>query len=51
MMLGGKTAVIAGYGDVGKGWQMRLRALSTRVIITEIDSIRAIKRPCDGLQS
>lgn len=43
IMLAGKVAVVAGYGDVGKGCAQALRAFGARVIITEIDPINALQ--------
>ncbi|MGK5593821.1 MAG: adenosylhomocysteinase [Parachlamydiaceae bacterium] len=48
VMIGGKTVVIAGYGDVGKGCAEGLRAYGARVIITEIDPICAYQAVMDG---
>ena len=48
VMLGGKTAVVAGYGDVGKGSAQALRALSAQVWITEIDPICALQAAMEG---
>merc|ERR1712080_57680 len=43
VMLAGKVALVAGYGDVGKGSAQSLRGFGTRVIITEIDPINALQ--------
>ena len=43
IMLAGKVAVVAGYGDVGKGCAHALRAFGSRVIITEVDPINALQ--------
>lgn len=43
IMLAGKVAVVAGYGDVGKGSAASLRAFGARVIVTEIDPINALQ--------
>jgi adenosylhomocysteinase len=48
VMLAGKVAVVAGYGDVGKGSAQSLRAQSARVIITEIDPICALQAAMEG---
>ncbi len=48
VMIGGKTVVIAGYGDVGKGCAEGLKAYGARVIITEIDPICAYQAVMDG---
>ncbi len=50
IMLAGKVAVVAGYGDVGKGSAASLRGAGTRVIITEIDPICALQASMDGFQ-
>jgi len=42
VMIAGKVAVVAGYGDVGKGSAQALRALSAQVWVTEIDPINAL---------
>jgi adenosylhomocysteinase len=49
-MLGGKTAVVLGYGDVGKGCAQALRGQGCRVIVTEIDPINALQAAMEGLQ-
>ncbi|HEY3501278.1 MAG TPA: adenosylhomocysteinase [Actinocatenispora sp.] len=49
-LIGGKTAVIAGYGDVGKGCAESLRGQGARVIVTEIDPINALQAAMDGYQ-
>ena len=50
IMLAGKVAVVAGYGDVGKGSAASLRGAGARVIITEIDPICALQASMDGYQ-
>ena len=50
VMLAGKIAVVAGYGDVGKGSAQSLRAQSARVIVTEIDPICALQAAMEGYQ-
>ncbi len=50
VMFAGKVAVVAGYGDVGKGSAQALRALGARVIITEIDPICALQAAMEGYQ-
>ncbi len=50
VMLGGKTAVVLGYGDVGKGCAQSLRGQGCRVIVTEIDPINALQAAMEGLQ-
>src|SRR3569832_47063 len=48
VMVAGKIAVVAGYGDVGKGSAQALRALSAQVWVTEIDPICALQAAMDG---
>ncbi len=48
VMIAGKVAVVAGYGDVGKGSAASLRGAGARVIITEIDPICALQAAMDG---
>ena len=50
VMFAGKTAVVAGYGDVGKGSAQSLRGLGARVLITEIDPICALQAAMEGYQ-
>jgi adenosylhomocysteinase len=50
VMIGGKVAVVCGYGDVGKGCAESLRGQGARVIITEIDPICALQAAMDGYQ-
>jgi adenosylhomocysteinase len=50
VMLGGKTAVVCGYGDVGKGCVQSLRGQGARVVVTEIDPINALQAAMEGLQ-
>ena len=50
VMLAGKIAVVAGYGDVGKGSAQSLRAQAARVIITEIDPICALQAAMEGYE-
>src|SRR6202045_4511239 len=50
VMIGGKTAVICGYGDVGKGCAASLRGQGARVIVTEIDPICALQAAMEGYQ-
>jgi len=50
VMLGGKLAVVCGYGDVGKGAAESLRAQGARVVVTEIDPICALQAAMDGYQ-
>ncbi|MEV0703747.1 adenosylhomocysteinase [Saccharopolyspora sp. NPDC050389] len=50
VLIGGKVAVVCGYGDVGKGSAESLRAQGARVIVTEIDPICALQAAMDGYQ-
>jgi adenosylhomocysteinase len=50
VLIGGKVAVVAGYGDVGKGCADSLRGQGARVIVTEIDPICALQATMDGYQ-
>ncbi len=50
VMLAGKVAVVAGYGDVGKGCAASLRGQGARVLITEIDPICALQAAMEGYQ-
>ncbi|MFI8965372.1 adenosylhomocysteinase [Streptomyces sp. NPDC053493] len=50
VLIGGKTAVVCGYGDVGKGCAESLRGQGARVIVTEIDPICALQAAMDGYQ-
>jgi adenosylhomocysteinase len=50
VMLGGKVAVVAGYGEVGKGCAQALRGQGARVIVTEIDPICALQAAMEGYQ-
>ncbi|KAI1708187.1 s-adenosyl-L-homocysteine hydrolase domain-containing protein [Ditylenchus destructor] len=50
VMLAGKVAVVAGYGDVGKGSAAALKAFGSHVIITEIDPINALQAAMEGYQ-
>jgi adenosylhomocysteinase len=49
-MFAGKTAVVCGYGDVGKGSAQALRSLGARVIVTEIDPICALQASMEGYE-
>src|SRR3989339_1626077 len=49
-MMAGKVAVIAGYGDVGKGSAQSLRSAGVRVIVSEIDPICALQAAMDGYE-
>ena len=50
VMMAGKVAVVAGYGDVGKGSAASLRGAGVRVIVTEIDPICALQAAMDGFE-
>ncbi|WP_439661623.1 adenosylhomocysteinase [Lentzea sp. HUAS TT2] len=50
VLMGGKVAVVCGYGDVGKGSAESLRGQGARVIVTEIDPICALQAAMDGYQ-
>jgi len=50
VMLAGKVAIVAGYGDVGKGSAASLRGAGVRVIVTEIDPICALQAAMDGYE-
>jgi len=50
VMIAGKTAVVCGYGDVGKGSAHSLRGFGARVIITEIDPINALQAAMEGFE-
>jgi len=50
VMIGGKTAVVCGYGDVGKGCVQSLRGQGARVIVTEVDPINALQAAMEGIR-
>jgi len=50
VMIGGKRALVAGYGDVGKGCAFALRGCGARVIVTEVDPICALQACMEGFQ-
>jgi adenosylhomocysteinase len=50
VMFAGKTAVVCGYGDVGKGCAQSLRGFGARVVVTEIDPINALQAAMEGYQ-
>merc|ERR1712118_391299 len=50
VMIGGKRALIAGYGDVGKGCAFAMRGCGARVIVTEVDPICALQACMEGFQ-
>lgn len=51
ILFAGKTLVVAGYGDCGKGVANRARGLGARVIVTEVDPVRALQAHADGFAS
>lgn len=50
VMVAGKTVVVAGYGDVGKGCAQSMRGFGARVIVTEVDPICALQAAMEGFQ-
>src|SRR5262249_33924039 len=50
VLIGGKVAVVCGYGDVGKGCAESLRGQRARVVVTEVDPICALQAAMDGYQ-
>jgi len=50
IMIAGKCAIVAGYGDVGKGCARALSSFGARVIITEIDPINALQASMEGYE-
>ena len=48
LIIAGKTVVVAGYGDCGSGIAMRMRGLGAKVIVTEVDPIKALRAHMDG---
>ncbi|KAJ1962774.1 S-adenosyl-L-homocysteine hydrolase [Dispira parvispora] len=50
VMIAGKVAVVAGYGDVGKGSAVALRGMGARVLVTEIDPINALQAAMEGYE-
>lgn len=50
VMIAGKTALVCGYGDVGKGSAAALRAFGARVVVTEVDPINALQACMEGYQ-
>src|SRR5271168_2571886 len=50
VMIGGKVAVVCGFGDVGKGCVESLRGQGARVLVTEVDPICALQATMQGLQ-
>jgi adenosylhomocysteinase len=49
-MIAGKTVVVAGYGDVGKGCAQSMRGFGARVVVTEIDPINALQAAMEGYE-
>jgi adenosylhomocysteinase len=49
-LIAGKTVVVAGYGWCGKGFAMRARGMGALVVVTEIDSVKALEAVMDGFQ-
>ena len=49
-LIAGKTVVVGGYGWCGKGFAMRARGMGAHVVVTEIDSIKALEAVMDGFQ-
>ncbi len=50
VMIAGKTAIVCGYGDVGKGCAHSLRGFGARVVVTEIDPINALQAAMEGFE-
>ncbi len=50
ILLAGKTVVVAGYGWVGRGIAMRARGMGARVIVTEVDPVKALEAVMDGFE-
>lgn len=50
ILIAGKTVVLAGYGDCGRGVALRAAGMGARVIITEVDPVRALQAVMDGYQ-
>lgn len=50
VMIAGKTAIVAGFGDVGKGCAMALHSMGAKVIVTEIDPINALQAAVSGYE-
>jgi adenosylhomocysteinase len=50
IMLAGKTVLVAGYGDVGKGCAHSMRSYGSRVLVTEVDPINALQASMEGFQ-
>src|SRR5207245_10010374 len=48
LLIAGKTFVVAGYGWTGRGIAMRARGMGARVVVTEVDSVKAIEASMDG---
>ncbi len=50
ILIAGKTIVVAGYGWCGKGFAMRAKGMGANIIVTEVDSIKAIEAAMDGMR-
>jgi len=50
ILLAGKTVVVAGYGWCGRGFAMRARGMGANVVVTEVDSIKAVEAAMDGFR-
>ncbi|PIR92931.1 adenosylhomocysteinase [Candidatus Falkowbacteria bacterium CG10_big_fil_rev_8_21_14_0_10_43_10] len=50
MLIAGKTAVVAGYGWCGRGFAARARGMGAKVVVTEVDQIKALEAAMDGFQ-
>src|SRR3989475_822573 len=50
LLIAGKTFVVAGYGWTGRGIAMRARGMGARVVVTEVDSVKAIEASMDGFE-
>src|SRR5262249_55267395 len=50
VMVAGKTVVVAGYGDVGKGCAFSMKGLGGRVVVTEVDPINALQAAMEGFE-
>src|SRR3989454_3757884 len=50
LLIAGKTFVVAGYGWTGRGIAMRARGMGARVVVTEVDPVKAIEASMDGFE-
>src|SRR5436309_14789515 len=50
LLIAGKTFVVAGYGWTGRGIALRARGMGARVVVTEVDPVKAIEASMDGLE-